>query len=186
MSETCESFNVRDEYKSWNFTDLVTLYKDTALPFAVACFNVKGSLNTGVILRTACCFSAEKFFVIGEHRFDRRSCVGSQNYIPIDFLDRTPTPVELDEYLWNEGYYSVFIEQGGYPIDEINVLPYRNKKPCLIFGNESNGVPSEFLKDAVVYSIPQYGVMRSLNVSSAASISIEKVATKLHSRKGKK
>ena len=183
---TCEKFNVVDKFKTWTYEDVVKYYSLSALPYAVACFNIKGSLNTGNILRTSCCFSAERFFVIGDHRFDRRSCVGSQNYIPIDFLDCTPNPQELDQYLWERGYYSVFIEQGGYDINEINVLPYRNRKPCLIFGNESNGIPEEYLQDAVIYSIPQFGVMRSLNVSSAASICIEKVATKLNARKGKK
>jgi tRNA G18 (ribose-2'-O)-methylase SpoU len=42
---------------------------------------------------------------------------------------------------------------------------------CLVFGNESNGLPESFLNsDMKKISIPQLGVLRSFNVSAAAAI----------------
>ena len=45
------------------------------------------------------------------------------------------------------------------------------KKSLLLLGNEATGVPNKYLKQAdLCIEIPQYGVVRSLNVHTSASI----------------
>ena len=77
-------------------------------------------------------------------------------------------------------YTPVFIEQGGTDIREICWKSIH--KPLLIMGNESNGIPSSFIKDVKqmlpetkVVSIPQWSVLRSMNVSVAATIALWEV-----------
>ena len=65
------------------------------------------------------------------------------------------------------GYTPVCIEQGGENIKECK-FP---EKPCFIFGNEGDGIPDEILNSCrYKIEIPQFGVLRSLNVSTAAGI----------------
>jgi tRNA G18 (ribose-2'-O)-methylase SpoU len=73
------------------------------------------------------------------------------------------------------GLQPVLVEQGGTALEEMNFKPFiRGEKPvCLIMGSESHGIPKEWLealKGEPRVSISQYGLIRSLNVSIAASI----------------
>jgi len=77
----------------------------------------------------------------------------------------------------------VFIEQGGQDIREVCWKQISN--PLLILGNESNGIPRNFIKDVkqgipttIVVSIPQWSIMRSMNVSVAACIAMWEVSKK--------
>jgi tRNA G18 (ribose-2'-O)-methylase SpoU len=164
---SCENYNVQDRFKSFTLEEVQTYAKQSSLPFGVACFNVKGSLNTGTIIRTACCFSAADVFIIGPQRFDRRSLVGSNNYISI-------APLDDINQLSSFGYYPVYIEQGGKDLSTFTISS--SLKPCLVFGSESSGIPQTLLENAEHYSITQFGVLRSLNVSAAAAIAINHVA----------
>lgn len=179
MSETCEGYNVADNFKSWSYNDVKKYYNQHSLPFSVGIFNVRGSLNAGIIIRTACAFHAKDFFVFGDHRYDKRSCVGSHNYINVHNYLNPETPEELCVILKERNYYPVLIEQGGFDIDFFQPETQNDLMPCLIFGSESHGIPQEFIDQIWTYSIRMKGVIRSLNVSSAASIVIEKVSNKL-------
>lgn len=172
-------FNVHDFLQDLPVDQIQSFQKKESLPFAVAVCNVNGELNTSNILRSAVVFGASKFHIIGRRRFDRRGCVGSQNYIDINHIEDED---EALEFLSDE-YTPVMIEQGGVDINTVSFYGWR-KPPCLIFGSEAEGLPEKYIDYAnkhnlPVYSIAQIGVIRSLNVASAAAITIWKTAMDL-------
>ena len=186
-----EHFNVQDCYKHLSFDDIRAANMEDRLPFAVCTINLNGNLNIGMIIRTASLMGAERVIVFGKRKYDRRSCVGSHNYLPVDRVlgfedervdDFDPldiSPSLLYSTLDELGYVPIFVEQGGTNIKDFDVLKL-DKKPCLVLGCESTGIPKQLLVDAKhVVSIPQRGVMRSLNVSSAASIAMWEIANKV-------
>lgn len=178
MSE-CSKFNIIDEFKNLSLDDVKAIQKAESLPFAVAAVNVAGDLNISNILRSAVVFGAKEFILVGKKRFDRRGCVGAQNYIQINQQEDS---LEALNYMM-ENYQPVFIEQGG---EDLYCKEFYNwhKSPCLVFGSESEGLPSLYLDLASHHNIPivsiaQIGVLRSLNVASAAAITMWKVAMDL-------
>ena len=82
------------------------------------------------------------------------------------------------EYLEENKIAPIFIEQGGTSILDFNFneLQLHNKKPVFIFGNETHGIDVKLLnycknlKGFRILSIPQFGILKSLNVSNSASI----------------
>lgn len=199
MSETCENYNVRDEYKSMTYNEVAAEQKKLSLPYAAAVMNVQGDLNVGVVMRSATLFGAERFFVLGKRKWDRRSAVGCHNYIEVHAV---PAPIEdgviprdvLDELCLFYGYYPVFVEQGGYDLQDTvfmhgsyllrrSILQNTTRKPLFIFGNEQHGISKSYINGDLTVSIEQTGVMRSLNVSAAASIVLHRVYTQLNNAK---
>lgn len=189
--ETCEDKNVLPKYKSWKFKDVQAEHKRLSLPYAVAAMNINGDLNVGVMLRTATMFSAERFFILGKRQWDRRSSVGSHNYIdvvvhPADTENGVIPRDQLNELMTAYGYFPVFVELGGTDlldikynasnpkgcIDRFGELKYQGRNPCIILGNEHYGISKEYIGSDPCVSIDQGGVMRSLNVSAAAAIVI--------------
>jgi tRNA G18 (ribose-2'-O)-methylase SpoU len=79
----------------------------------------------------------------------------------------------------SQGLIPIFVEQGGHALEDFSFKPFlpgripATGKICFVVGSESFGLPKSLLKalpDAPIVSISQYGVLRSLNVSIAASI----------------
>jgi tRNA G18 (ribose-2'-O)-methylase SpoU len=140
-------------------------------------FNVAGSLNIGMMIRAACLMGAEKFIVFGRRAYDRRSCVGSQNYLDIERYDGYDSDgnfskERFDQIMETLNYFPVFVETGGRDIREVNYVKDFTKKPCLIFGPEADGIPENIIGNGYKVTVPQLGVLRSLNVASAASIAM--------------
>lgn len=176
------SFNVADEYKHLSLEELKAVAHSRRLPFAVALANITGDLNTGVIIRTACVMGAEKVFVFGRKKYDRRSTVGAHHYVDLMHYDVERPDGTFD---WHttlhtirvNGYTPILIEQGGAPLQSLNIAPYH--PVCLVFGAEDSGIPAEVCANEICYMIPQPGILRSLNVSTAAGIAIWEVAQSL-------
>lgn len=169
-------FNVQDNYKHYTVEQLQKIYKQNSLPFAVGVFNVSGNLNTSVIFRTAVCMGARKLFTFGDTRFDRRGLVGVNNYCEIENY-KPENYEDIDLYLRERNYWPLFIEKTDKS-HSINSLKYV-RQSCLIFGNESTGIPEEFMNPLYTYHIPMHSFMRSLNVGAAAAIAINHVAERL-------
>jgi tRNA G18 (ribose-2'-O)-methylase SpoU len=171
------NYNVLDGYKFLSLEEVKEIQQKDSLPFAVCGFNIAGSLNIGMMIRTALLMGAEKFIVFGRRAYDRRSCVGAQNYLPIERIegydeDGNFSKTKFDQAMDTLGYMPVFIETGGIDIRNLDYIKTFNKKPCLVFGTESEGIPENIIGDGIKMSIPQLGVLRSLNVASAASIAM--------------
>lgn len=188
-------WNVHDRYKDRSLEDLANIQAQASLPFAVCVLNLTGDLNVGMIVRTACTMGASEVILFGRRKYDKRSTVGAQNYIPIHRHngfrgDGETLDVDLfRQVMVDGGYDPIFVEQGGTPIETINwerFVGYGHiidpPMPCLVFGNESEGIPPEMMVGERVVSISQRGVLRSLNVSAAAAIVIHDLASHLAER----
>lgn len=169
-------FNVMTEFQRMSVDELRELAKSRQLPYAVALANITGDLNTGVIIRSACVLGAERVFIFGKKKYDRRSTVGAHNYIE---LTHSESNGELEPFNWEDamqiirvhGYTPVLIEQGGMPLFDFK--PQRLATPaCLVFGAEETGIPDSLCRTELCYTIPQPGILRSLNVSTAAGIAM--------------
>ena len=171
-------WNVRDDLKHLKKEEIKEIAEKSTLPFAVLALNVTGELNIGMMMRTACLMGAELFIVYGLPKIDGRSTVGAHNWLNIKIVDaRIANSIDLDysklyPTLEEFGYTPVFFDTGGISINNLDMKSLCVNKPCLIFGNEGLGIPKEVIQDHTVVTIPQRGVLRSLNVSNAASIAI--------------
>lgn len=176
------NWNVRDECRGLS-VDEIRANHQPKLGFAVALMNVDGGLNIGSIIRTSVIFGADVVYIVGKRRFDRRSTVGSHNYIRIEFIDDDVN--KFNEIVTNDDYNPICIEQGGQSIYDPSILTNNGitsrsrynefqylTRPCIMFGSEKEGIPQQYLNHYPSYSIPQLGCMRSLNVASAAAIVI--------------
>lgn len=141
-----------------------------------------GDLNVGSILRSAVLFGFRKATIFGRRKYDKRSTVGAQNYIDVDFVDGMKSETEIDEEMFfkflnsKPEHLPCFIEYVENYSQSVHILGVLGQTDplMLIFGNEGLGIPEIILdvyKDST-YSIPQRGVMRSLNVAAAAAIAM--------------
>lgn len=179
IAETASNhYNVRDEYKQNTYEQNVAISLSEQRKFSVGCINVTGCLNIGIIIRTSLLMGAESIYLFGRNKFDRRSCVGSENYITINKFVYD-NPLSCDEELVSQleeleqKHTIVLCELGGHELQADNLSFYNQftKPPLFLFGSESHGVPQLVLdKFPFKISIPQRGVLRSYNVSTAASI----------------
>jgi tRNA G18 (ribose-2'-O)-methylase SpoU len=175
-------FNVKDEFQHLSKAELQEMYNKQASDIGVCCFNLNGDINIGMMMRTSSIMGVGQFIIMGRRKYDHLSCVGTQHHIPNDRIllikgDQSDT---LDE----EGalsnltrlqadYTIVFIEQNAtaIPLNKIHTVEF-NKPPLFVFGSESEGIPASIigLKDSICVEIPQRGVGRSLNVSTACAM----------------
>lgn len=155
-------WNVKDCLQGLSVDEILT--HQPKMGFAVALLNVDGGLNIGSMIRSAVVFGADKVYLIGARRFDKRSTVGAHNYIEIAHIPSSNCLNKIKE----DGYLPVAIEQGGANIGDESFKNLKN--PCFLFGSESVGLDKDIVENCICYQIPQIGVLRSLNVSSATSI----------------
>jgi tRNA G18 (ribose-2'-O)-methylase SpoU len=177
--------NVRTEYQQFDTATCQKIQRSLMKPFGVCAFNVRTGGNVGMIVRSACNFGAQEVITCGRRHYDKRFTVGSENYIPVTHWEEplkvhidVKSPTETTEYnaeaffenCKKSGWTPVFLEQGG---EDIRDVAWKTiDRPLLIVGNESCGIPKEFMKGSKTVSIPQWSVMRSLNVAVAASLAI--------------
>jgi tRNA G18 (ribose-2'-O)-methylase SpoU len=183
-------YNVRDEYKDNTVEQNIAITRSEQRKFSVGCINITGELNVGMMLRSACLFGAENFYIFGRKKFDRRSTVGAEKYMNI--VQYTfDAPIHADEQLLielrklNTTHRVLLCEQGGMTLghDTEGFYASNPRPPLFLFGSESHGIPELILNQKLDskydmgwyheferISIPQRGVLRSFNVSSAMAI----------------
>lgn len=170
---TLLKYNVHTPLQSLPATTLQRISQATALPVTLMLYNLNGDMNVGMSIRTAVILGCSDVYIVGRRKYDRRSEVGAKNYIQVHrFQTIEPTFFQENKLI------PIFIEQGGAPLEEFSFKPYlpakleEGWKLVFVMGSESFGLPASLLKalNAPILSISQYGVMRSLNVSIAASI----------------
>ena len=194
IEETLDnSFNVRDEYKNLTVEELQDIAHSDFLPFRVCAINIEGDLNVGMMVRSASLLGAEKFYVFGRRRIDRRSMVGAQNYIPIERVDGFDENNDVDfsqfvDLCSREKLFPILCETTGHSVKKIEWERYvnmagQNYTICLVFGNESNGFPESFLNSPIPrVSVPQRSVLRSFNVAAAGTIIMWELSQHLSER----
>lgn len=182
-------WNVHDCYKSKNLEQLREICQQESLPFAVCALSVTGELNIGMIMRSASLLGVEKMFMVGRRKYDKRSTVGAYKYLDlerIDMLNVDSLTIDGDsviDLINDRGYTPVAVE-GPNPYNtphNVRRVDWNTiKSPCLIVGSESDGLPAQILKRCqFTVGIHQRGVLRSFNVSAAASIVMYEVASQL-------
>lgn len=149
-------------------------FKDAEkLPVCIVLDNVRSLHNVGSAFRTADAFRIEKIILTGitgtpPHREIQKSALGATESVAWEYFEDSAEAVQK---IKSNGYDIVIIEQttASKPIQEFT--PDRNKKYCLVFGNEVDGV-----SDAVIalgdqaIEIPQTGTKHSLNISVCLGI----------------
>ena len=180
------SFNVSNEHKNKTFDEIRAVAEKQSLDYSVCLLNFTGDLNIGVCIRAASIFGTRRVILLGRREYDTRSTVGGQNYLDFIRIAALDDQGNIDiDIFWKTmdlfNLYPVLVEQGGRNIEQEDVFTSidtlasnRNLQPCFVFGNESFGIPQAIIDSAphraMMISITQRGVLRSLNVSSAASI----------------
>lgn len=190
-------FNVHKRFDHLTVPELQEVCKKDRNPFAVCALSVTGDLNIGSMIRTASLYGAEKFYIFGRRKYDRRGVVGANNYIEIEAIDGLVKEANGEiigfdvNLFWatmlSSPYYPIFIEQGGEVLGKFNwdaFLSQSQFKPCLIFGNENRGIPENIMNldgcpGSLTVSIPQCGVIRSHNVSVASGIVMHDLCTSM-------
>lgn len=174
-----ERHNVLDAYQGLPMEKRLAIVGADKLAFSICLLNVTGDINISQTLRSASLLGAEKALVVGRRRFDGRGSVGVQHYLPIEKIEARVVGDEeaIDEewvmqILAERQLFPVGIETGGRPLskDIWSEVLSGPGQPCLVFGNEGMGLPPGLRTRMPLISIPQRGVMRSFNVSAAASI----------------
>jgi tRNA guanosine-2'-O-methyltransferase len=175
-------FNVKNDLQNLSANEIREEYKENASNVAVACINLSGDMNVGMIVRTASIFGVGCCIIMGRRAYDKRPTVGSHSHIPVDrvftmtgtdskFLDLDKTRDAIIKL--QDKYTVVFVEQTptSIKLQELKSVKFE-KPPMFIFGNESMGVDSGLLKldNTICVEIEQRGVGRSLNVSTACGI----------------
>ena len=150
--------------------------KKLALPVGLLLLNLDGNMNIGMSIRSAAVLGCSDVWVVGKRCYDRRSEVGAKNYINVHRLKEIEDPKTFFDTI---GWQPILVEQGGSPLEDYKfpitscIGPGAVKPTVFIMGSESHGIPHSWLtnlKDAPRLSISQYGLIRSFNVSAAASI----------------
>jgi tRNA G18 (ribose-2'-O)-methylase SpoU len=170
---TLLKYNVHTPFQSLPVDKLQKLSQATALPTSLMLYNLNGDMNVGMSIRTAVILGCSDVYIIGRKKYDRRPEVGAKNYINIHRF-----PDIQASFFQENKLVPIFIEQGGAPLEDFSFKPYLpgkledGWKVVFVMGSESFGLPQSLLKalNAPIVSISQYGIMRSLNVSIAASI----------------
>ncbi len=164
-------FNVSDAYRDWEVDAIKADLNKKRLPFSILAINLINDFNISCVIRSANVFTANKIYIYGKRRYDRRGTVGAHNYENIIYLK------EIEELLLLTQEY-IFI--GLDNIDNAtNIESFKwPVKSMIVVGQEQLGIPDDILTlcQYKVY-IPQRGSVRSLNVASAASISMYSYTT---------
>jgi len=161
------SFNVATCYQTNPLTVLKKISSKLKLPIHILLLNLGGDLNIAMAIRTAAVMGCSDVWIVGKRRYDSRPEVGAKNYISVHKIDSIENPKSFFD---EKGITPVLIEQHGKPLDNFKFREF-DKPICFIMGSEAYGIPAEWLcLDIPRITIPQYGMVRSLNVTNACGI----------------
>lgn len=179
MNNTIDNRNIIDKYKTDLFTKWTTEMiksdlQSKSFPYSVLMEHFVGDFTIGSVLRSGNAFGVNKMYYYGGKKsFDKRSTVGTHLYTDMIHLTDIDELLKLKEEfvfvgLENSVEKSESIYNFSWPINSL-----------IILGEEGIGITKETLKlcDKIVY-IPQYGSVRSINASSAASIAMNDYVSK--------
>jgi tRNA G18 (ribose-2'-O)-methylase SpoU len=185
LAESNSCFNVHDHLKGMSVEELKQVSLKDRLPWHTVCLNVTGDLNVGTMIRTSHCLGASSVIIFGRQKIDNRSLVGSANYIHVEKVKdewNCASPERFHDEMVSRRLVPILVEMGGIPIHKVNwdirmeAIQLRGHQPCLVMGNETGGIPREIemicknIPNSFTISIPQRGVIRSMNVGVAHAI----------------
>lgn len=153
------------------------------IPICLLLDNVRSLHNVGSAFRTADAFRVEKIVLTGitgtpPHREIQKTALGATESVAWDYFEN---PAEAVEKLKSEGYTLVVVEQTTDSLPLQTFYAEKDKKYCLVFGNEVHGVSEEVIEQAALaLEIPQAGTKHSLNISVCLGIVVWEVFRKTH------
>lgn len=153
------------------------------LPVVILLDNIRSLNNVGSAFRTADAFMVEKIYLVGitgtpPHRDITKTALGATE--SVDWA-HVADPAHLIHDLKKKGYEVIAIEQVDKSIMLNDFIPEKNKKYCLVFGNEVFGVDEKLVTNAdACIEIPQHGTKHSLNISVSVGIVVWDFYNKLN------
>ena len=153
------------------------------IPVCILLDNVRSLHNVGSAFRTADAFRIEKIFLTGitgtpPHREIHKSALGSTESVAWEYVEK---PEDIVRKLKGEGYQILIIEQTNESVPLQKFDPLQDKKYCLVFGNEVQGVSEPVCElGDVAIEIPQMGTKHSLNISVCLGIVVWEIFCKLN------
>jgi len=162
--------NVHNHYKNLAVDEIAADYLAKAAPAAVAMSHVSSDFNFASVVRNANFFGfREVFYIGGGKKWDRRGAVGTHHYIPIHYC------ATFEEFFAriSLNYIPIALENNvAVPMENLFTFNWP-KNPCLIVGEEMLGLDICVLKQCqTVVTIPAFGTVRSINVSTAAGLAM--------------
>lgn len=172
LRESDWSLNVRDEFKGMDRDEIKSALEPKRNNLMFAFHNAIRDFNFSALIRVCNAFACSGVMYSGFRKFDPRGAVGTSHYENVMYHDPTYEDMAYTiNYLRAHDYEFVVAESDDY--DKSELLPgfQWNDKTILMLGEESVGVPKEYIDMADrIVSIPQVGSVRSLNVASAGHI----------------
>jgi tRNA G18 (ribose-2'-O)-methylase SpoU len=163
-------YNVHTVFQCHPPETLKTISRHLAIPVHLLLLNLDGNMNIAMSIRTAAVLGCSDVWVVGKRKYDARPEVGAKNYIRVHKEDS----IDPTTFFAEKGLQPILVEQGGTPLEQMKFAPYIKTNPvCFVMGSESHGISPEWLtllSGEPRVSISQCGMVRSLNVSIAASI----------------
>ncbi len=165
--------NINDTFRNLTIQEITDNVKQNTLPYAIMAMNIVSDLNTSNMIRSSHLCGCNDIVIFGRKNYDRRGCVGTQNYTKItkvsaiihpdrinfEMLDKDIVDHILDvdiftTFIHDNNYLPIFIEQDttSIPANTNNMKKIlieckeNSKKPIFIFGNETFGIPKNILE----------------------------------------
>lgn len=166
------SLNVRNEYKGLSKEEIRAALQPQRNNLMFAFHNAIRDFNFSALIRVCNAFACEGVMYSGFRKYDPRGAVGTVHYENIMYYPESDDMIyNMDIYRQDLGYEFVVAESDEYEKSEFLPGFQWNPKTILMLGEESVGVPQEYIDMADrIVSIPQIGSVRSLNVASAGHI----------------
>ena len=152
------------------------------IPVCIVLDNVRSLHNVGSAFRTADAFRIEKIYLTGitgtpPHREIQKTALGATESVAWEYVEN---PAQAIQNLKVQEYEIIVIEQTSESQHLQSFITERNKKYCLVFGNEVDGVSEEVIQQAdLALEIPQNGTKHSLNISVCLGIVVWEVYKKI-------
>jgi 23S rRNA (guanosine2251-2'-O)-methyltransferase len=151
------------------------------IPVALLLDNIRSLHNVGSAFRTADAFRIEKIYLTGitgipPHREIQKTALGATDSVAWEYSEH---PALAIQKLKAEGYTIVIVEQTTDSLPLQTFFAEKDKKYCLVFGNEVHGVSEEAIAlGDLALEIPQLGTKHSLNISVCLGIVVWEVFRK--------
>ncbi len=153
------------------------------IPVTLLLDNIRSLHNVGSAFRTADAFRVEKIYLTGitgtpPHREIQKTALGATESVAWEYSESTGKAIQK---LKADGYVIVIIEQTTASLPLQTFFAEKEKKYCLVFGNEVHGVSEEAIDlGDLALEIPQVGTKHSLNISVCLGIVVWELFRKLN------
>lgn len=155
------------------------------IPVTLVLDNIRSLHNVGSAFRTADAFRIEKIYLTGitgtpPHREIQKTALGATESVAWEYSESTDLVIRK---LKEAGYTIVIVEQTTDSLPLQTFFAEKEKKYCLVFGNEVHGVSEEAIAlGDLALEIPQSGTKHSLNISVCVGIVVWEIFRKLNLR----